>query len=596
MRRALYFSAPSDAKLSSASVRGGHSLAAARDGIPLASAIVAAWVFALQRTPLAGSVRSHANASYPGASDPHAAATDAGSSAASVRAAVALSRHAQDDLDAAAHVRQHLAALLSAVADALAARATSGGTKGDARAGGAASSVGTASSQPRRASNPDLAARGAALLSVADAAELLRAIVVTPDEVAASHARGEDAVLPLLLALSMREGLTGSHLKPNDVATVVARAVSTIARARRGAVAISVRGLRRATHAEVAPPDAVSAAAPAQRPPFVHVSDVAESTVLICRPLAGAAVVGCTRSTIMLGPAANHVSLEGCHDCIIVVAGAHVTLHNCVEVEVALWSGSPPLLIGDCRGVRLGPYSARYSRLRAHAQAVGLLPPPLQRGSAPSAAPPQPSGNAWAHPVVSCTGAAVPSATPPASDGGDGELWSTLPPSAFMLRGGVAAPVASAHNSAGTTTPDVGYIADDVLPIPQLYEDELRRRAASTATLQAALGVALAPPPPPTGAKAPLDGGGPEAVGAHEAAAGRLQAAVLSLFSDWLRETGEVHRLAALMRGVPDGAAPGAPLGSIAVQVQQQHLAQVAAGGDVLPVTRSRSSSTGSNK
>jgi hypothetical protein len=38
-------------------------------------------------------------------------------------------------------------------------------------------------------------------------------------------------------------------------------------------------------------------------------------------------------------------------------------------------AGSAPLLAGDCRGVRLAPYGARYAGLHAHAAATRVLPP-----------------------------------------------------------------------------------------------------------------------------------------------------------------------------------------------------------------------------
>jgi hypothetical protein len=92
------------------------------------------------------------------------------------------------------------------------------------------------------------------------------------------------------------------------------------------------------------------------------------------------AVIGCSRSNIVMGPFAGHVLLDGCENCNICVAAASITIRNCSDVTLHLWSASRPVFTGDNRQFRLGPYNATLPGLLHNASLCGLWKrgPPLE--------------------------------------------------------------------------------------------------------------------------------------------------------------------------------------------------------------------------
>ena len=106
--------------------------------------------------------------------------------------------------------------------------------------------------------------------------------------------------------------------------------------------------------------------------PYALVEDATDSTVILALATGCVDVVGCARSTIILGPAALHVTVDGCDGCTVVAAAAHVTVHNCTDTTLLLWAEHRPLLLGDNRRLRLGPYAARYRGLAAQCVAARL--------------------------------------------------------------------------------------------------------------------------------------------------------------------------------------------------------------------------------
>lgn len=272
---------------------------------------------------------------------------------------------------------------------------------------------------------------------------------------------------------------------------------------------LRVSGLRKSIVAEAAPSSSSSSSSSAaSHQQCIVIDDVIDGTVLLSLTSSSVAVVGCVRSTVILGPCAGHVSLDGCEGCTIIAAGAHVTVHNCSDCSLYLWaSASRPLLSGDCRGLRLAPYAARYKGLLAQATATGLLPAVtgaiLRRE------------NLWDRPVdvsllsMTSPAAAASSGQAAAVASGAGNsasgVWSLLPPSEFLFRGALpasdVAPDASqqqpaaASSSSGSDTASQLALASFVpspqsaqqaecLPLPPAYAAEMSGRASIDASLR----------------------------------------------------------------------------------------------------------------
>jgi hypothetical protein len=96
------------------------------------------------------------------------------------------------------------------------------------------------------------------------------------------------------------------------------------------------------------------------------------------------------RCTVVLGPATTCVAVDACQQCQIVLAAGAVTISNSADCSLYVHTPTQPVFLGDCRGNKLGPYAARYSRLADQLQALRWY-----RASSPATSASEP----WALPV-----------------------------------------------------------------------------------------------------------------------------------------------------------------------------------------------------
>ena len=519
----------------------------------------ALWACALARTPVASAARAGADAVFPSQRDPAAdpsgllrgvdgapspkdfsrlsvhtrvlsPESPRGAAAtpldgASRTAALALSRRAADAADHVAHVRAHLRELLAALSSSSSSSSSSGGgAGGDGGSLSGAELVGALAPILQVAPAPQSApAAGGDDVSLQPAPTALLLTRVRPVAGGGgSGGGGTDAATLRQLATSSSSrysidavvaavlaGLRASPAfapptpppPPGGGASPAAAAGPTAL----GAAIVRARGLRRATVAHsggTLPPahPAHDGLDDRDSLPCVVVEDCADSTVLLSVASQSAAVVGCVRSCVVLGPAAGHVVLDGCDGCTVHAAGGSVTLHNCTDCVVHVRAaGSAPLLAGDCRGVRLAPYGARYAGLRAQAAATRVLPP---------GAGVERDGAFWDAPLdATLLGGAGGLAAGGASRGGSGEVWSLLPPADFAFRAALPAGACGGGDSGGSGSAGGGSApgpplplalraappASDAgvdsasfesLPLPRAYESELAARLAAAARLR----------------------------------------------------------------------------------------------------------------
>jgi len=117
------------------------------------------------------------------------------------------------------------------------------------------------------------------------------------------------------------------------------------------------------------------------------------ATIVCLTPSTYAHVIGCSDCTIFLGPVCGILTIEHSEKIRIVGSCFRVRLVNCVDVKMNLWSGTRPILLGDCRGVVAGPMSARYPLVSKHCESV--CPPDLVISSA---------FQPWRHPILTDAG------------------------------------------------------------------------------------------------------------------------------------------------------------------------------------------------
>jgi hypothetical protein len=143
----------------------------------------------------------------------------------------------------------------------------------------------------------------------------------------------------------------------------------------RNTLCVTVSGPRKAVVVAGTHPEALAMAAMAScARAIVEAATDAHVTVMppASLPLAGAAVVGCKRSTVVLPPCAGHVLLDGLELCIVYAAARDVTARNCVDCTLHLYSEHRPVFVADNRQVKLAPYSAVFPSLTARLSTAGL--------------------------------------------------------------------------------------------------------------------------------------------------------------------------------------------------------------------------------
>ncbi|KAF5834480.1 hypothetical protein DUNSADRAFT_8836 [Dunaliella salina] len=187
----------------------------------------------------------------------------------------------------------------------------------------------------------------------------------------------------------------------------------------------------------------------------------------------------------------------------LIAASSRVLVSSCHNCTLYLGTTSPPMLIGDCRFLRLAPFNAHYERQMAHVRAVGL------RLDLP---------NRWDAPLVlagkerknSSSGSSNPDSPNPGGSGkGAASMCSLLPPEDFLpfvvpfqggsgvLAGGSApahstawrhlAPAIARTSAAAAASGSTQVAAGGALylfPLPTEYERVLLRKLSMTGELR----------------------------------------------------------------------------------------------------------------
>ncbi|CAN0028694.1 unnamed protein product [Ectocarpus sp. 4 AP-2014] len=78
-----------------------------------------------------------------------------------------------------------------------------------------------------------------------------------------------------------------------------------------------------------------------------------------------------TSCRVVCGPVRGPIYVEECRNCVIVVAGRQLRIHESRDVDFYVLVASGPI-IEDCSGLRFAPTGLRYPEYQHHLQAAGL--------------------------------------------------------------------------------------------------------------------------------------------------------------------------------------------------------------------------------
>ncbi|KAJ9517478.1 hypothetical protein QJQ45_024956 [Haematococcus lacustris] len=104
----------------------------------------------------------------------------------------------------------------------------------------------------------------------------------------------------------------------------------------------------------------------------LRITDCHDSVLYILTPLQAVLVSGCSDCTVVVGAAGRIVRLDRCDKVQLTAAAARVLVSSCHDCTLHLATPRPPLLVGDCRFVKLAPFNTRYEHQLGHLHAARL--------------------------------------------------------------------------------------------------------------------------------------------------------------------------------------------------------------------------------
>lgn len=140
------------------------------------------------------------------------------------------------------------------------------------------------------------------------------------------------------------------------------------------------------------------------------ISDCSDAHFYLLQPFEHATISACTGCTIVVGAVAGLLHVVDCEKTTITSAARRILVSNSCDVELCIFSPSPPLLVGDNRSCQFAPYNTYYDGLREDLLATGLAAAVVPENQSPyhgvrnpendAAWPPlQCASNKWKQPV-----------------------------------------------------------------------------------------------------------------------------------------------------------------------------------------------------
>jgi TBCC domain-containing protein 1 len=157
-------------------------------------------------------------------------------------------------------------------------------------------------------------------------------------------------------------------------------------------------------------PNFVGSLSSAGRLHDLAISDCSDAHFYLLQPFEHATISACTGCTIVVGAAAGMLHVVDCEKTTITSAARRILVSNSSDVQLCVFTPSPPLLVGDNRSCQFGPYNTYYEGLREDLLATGLAAAVVPENQSPyhggknpendAAWPPlQCASNKWKQPV-----------------------------------------------------------------------------------------------------------------------------------------------------------------------------------------------------
>eukprot|EP00750_Incisomonas_marina_P028159 INCI6498.1.p1 GENE.INCI6498.1~~INCI6498.1.p1 ORF type:complete len:652 (+),score=104.91 INCI6498.1:531-2486(+) len=134
----------------------------------------------------------------------------------------------------------------------------------------------------------------------------------------------------------------------------------------------------------------------------VSILQCSQSSIFIVAPVAFLRIVGCSNCSIFVSAVRFNVTIENCEFCQVSSTTRSISVCNCVDTTLYTCTTSPPVLAGDCRGIRLAPNGSFHHRdlpILAQASFPGVSNQRQSPGSLEADAGDALPHNFWGEPV-----------------------------------------------------------------------------------------------------------------------------------------------------------------------------------------------------
>jgi len=115
----------------------------------------------------------------------------------------------------------------------------------------------------------------------------------------------------------------------------------------------------------------------------VVISDCSDVHMYLLQPFEHVTIAACTNCTVVVGAVAGMLHVVDCEKTKITSAARRILVSNSSDVQLNVFTPSPPLLVGDNRACQLAPYNTYYDGLREDLLATGLGAAVVQENHSP---------------------------------------------------------------------------------------------------------------------------------------------------------------------------------------------------------------------
>ena len=102
------------------------------------------------------------------------------------------------------------------------------------------------------------------------------------------------------------------------------------------------------------------------------ISDCSDAHFYLLQPFEHATISSCTGCTIVVGAAAGLIHVVDCENTKITTAARRILVSNSCNLQLCVFTPTPPLLVGDNRACQFAPHNTYYDGLREDLLATGL--------------------------------------------------------------------------------------------------------------------------------------------------------------------------------------------------------------------------------